>query len=85
MKIEIDLKLVNKDGFPKTDGETLFIGWNEAGYCSVFNSIIEHKSGVSCMYETPKEFIEMMGGLVMYGEIPETDWRELIVNVNKAD
>ena len=48
-------KRVDVDGYPTCDGDTIFIGVNELGFCGCFNQIEFKRAGDRCWYETPEE------------------------------
>jgi hypothetical protein len=51
---------VEQDGLPPLDGETVFIGLNEAGYVGCFNHIT---LGGTCVMLTAEEEVQVMSGL----------------------
>ena len=63
MKTTNDWKILNIDGNPQCNGDTIFIGINEVGFCGCFNQIDIRNNIFRCWYETPEENYYVMSYL----------------------
>lgn len=74
MTQETQWRNVIEHGYPKCDGETVFVGINASGHCACFNEhgLMSLKSGqVSvCFYESTEGSAEVMTGLAAWCVLP---------------
>ena len=60
----MDWKRLKTDGHPPCDGETVFVGVNEAGFCGCFNQhgmmSLAHGPVSVCFYDTAEGSHEVM-------------------------
>lgn len=66
-------KRLKTDGHPPCDGETIFVGINEAGYCGCFNQhglmSLAHGPVSVCFYDTAEGSHEVMTSLDYWAEL----------------